>query len=168
MTQSPNFKIKKYNKNKRYRCFNNKEIKIKGVIHMDITSRSWCAKICPILIVEQYTTNQMQRDVLPKLGISLKQTKQQDKTKLKHPALPREALWDLDQDSEPELDIQYKDEAPPQSSVPRALSPDTSDSENAPLLSPKCVPEEQAARAALIQPSRPNPVNREPLGIRKC
>ena len=30
-----------------------------------------------------------------------------DKKKLKHPALPREAMWELDEDSEPELDIQY-------------------------------------------------------------
>ena len=58
-----------------------------------------------------------------------------DKTKLKHPALPREEMWDLEQDSEPELDIQYKDEEPSHSAVPRALSPATSDSENAPLLS---------------------------------
>ena len=63
-----------------------------------------------------------------------------DKTQLKHPALPREALWDLDQEPEPELDIQYRDEVPPQSSVPRALSPDTSGSESAPLFSHKRVP----------------------------
>ena len=135
---------------------------------MNITSGSWCAKRCPIIILEQNTTNLMGRDVLPKLGISLQQTKQQDKTKLKYSALPSEALWDLDQDSEPELDVQYKDEVPPQSSVPRALSPDTSESENAPLLSHKRVHEEQAAKAALIQPSRPNPVTENPWGIRKC
>ena len=63
-----------------------------------------------------------------------------DKTKLKHPALPREAIWDLEQDSEPELDIQYKDEEPSHSAVLRALSPDSSDSENAPLLSHTRVP----------------------------
>ena len=101
MTQNPNVKMEKYKENKRYRCFNNKEIKIKGVIHMDITFGSWCAKRCPILIVEQNTTNLMGRDVLPKLGISLQQTKQQ---------------------------------------------------------------EEQDATASMIQPSRPNPANREPLG----
>ena len=49
-------------------------------------------------------------------------------------------MRDLDQDSEPELDIQYKDEEPPHSAVPRALSTDTSDSENAPLLSHTRVP----------------------------
>ena len=77
MTQNSNVRIEKYNENKRYRCFNNKEIKIKGVMHLDITSGSGCAKRCPILIVEQNTTNLMGRDVLPKLGISLQQTKQQ-------------------------------------------------------------------------------------------
>ena len=76
-TQNPNVRLEKYNENKHYRCFNNKEIKIKGVIHMDITSGSWCAKRCPILIVKQNTTNLMGRDVLPKLGISLQKTKQQ-------------------------------------------------------------------------------------------
>ena len=86
---------------------------------MDIKSGSWCAKRCPILIVEQYTANLMGRDILPKLGISLQQTKQQDKKKLKQPVLPREAAWDLDQKLEPELDIQYKVEEPPQSSAPR-------------------------------------------------
>ena len=42
-------------------------------------------------------------------------------------------MWDLEQDSERELDIQCKDEEPSHSAVLRALSPDTSDSENAPL-----------------------------------
>ena len=77
MSNNPNIKIERYNENKRYRCFNNKEIKIKGVIHMDITSGNWIAKKCQILIVENNTTNLMGRDMLPKLGISLQQTKQQ-------------------------------------------------------------------------------------------
>ena len=167
MMQNPNVKIENLNENKYYRCFNNKEIKIKGVIPIDITSGSWCAKRCPILIVEQNTTKLMGRDVLPKLGISLQQTKQPDKTKLKQPVLPQGNLWDFDHDSEPELNIQYKYDEPTQDSIPRALSPDTSDSENAPLRSPKRVPEEQATRAALTQPDCPNPVNRETLGIQK-
>ena len=49
-------------------------------------------------------------------------------------------MWDLEQDSEPKYDIQYKDEEPSHSAVPRALSSDTSDSENAPLLSHTRVP----------------------------
>ena len=63
-----------------------------------------------------------------------------DKAKLRQPVLPREAVWDLDSDSEPEIDIRYKDQEPPQSAVPRVLSPDSSDSENAPLLSHTSVP----------------------------
>ena len=49
-------------------------------------------------------------------------------------------MWDLEQDSEQELEIQYKDEEPSHSAVPRALSTDTSDSENAPPLSQMSVP----------------------------
>ena len=51
MTQNTNVRTEKYTENKRYRCINKKEIKIKS-IHMDITFGSWCAKRCPILIVE--------------------------------------------------------------------------------------------------------------------
>ena len=163
MSNNLNIKIKRYNENKRYRCFNNKGIKIKGVIHMDITSGNWIAKNCQILIVEQNTTNLMGRDMLPKLGISLQQTKQQDKQKLKHPALPREAMWDFDEDSEPELDIQYKEDKQ-QNPAQRPITPDSSVSENAPLIRHTLVPEEQAARASTIQPCRPNPINTEPLG----
>ena len=77
MSNNSNIKIERHNENKRYRCFNNKEIKIKGVIHMDITSGNRIAKKCQILIVDQSTTNLMGRDMLPKRGISLQQTKQQ-------------------------------------------------------------------------------------------
>ena len=77
MSNNSKIKIERYNENKRYSCFNNKEIKIKGVIHMDITSGKWIAKKCQILKVEQNTTNLMGRDMLPKLGINLQQTKQQ-------------------------------------------------------------------------------------------
>ena len=101
--------------------------------------------------------------MLPKLGISLQLTKQQDKQKLKHPPLPREAMWDFDEDSEPELDIQYKEDKQ-QNPAPRPITPDSSDSENAPPISHTRVPEEQTARAAPVQPCRPNPVNTNPLG----
>ena len=47
MTQNPNVKIEKYNENKCSRCFKNKEIKIKGVILMDITFGSWFEKNMP-------------------------------------------------------------------------------------------------------------------------
>ena len=58
-----------------------------------------------------------------------------DQATLRHPALPREIMWDWDHDSEPELDIQYK----PQSQ-PNPITSDTDDSENAPLFSHKRVP----------------------------
>ena len=62
-----------------------------------------------------------------------------DKQKLKHPALPREAMWDFDEDSEPELDIQYKEDEQ-QNPAQRTITPDSSDSENAPLISHTRVP----------------------------
>ena len=52
-----------------------------------------------------------------------------DKATLCQPALPRELMWDWDNDSEPELDIQYKTQSKP------TRSTDSNDSENAPLLS---------------------------------
>ena len=57
-----------------------------------------------------------------------------DQTTLCHPALPRELIWDWDNDWEPELDIQYKAQSQP------ARSSDSDDSENAPLLSRTRVP----------------------------
>ena len=62
-----------------------------------------------------------------------------EKQKLKHPALSREAMWDFDEDSEPELDIQYKEDEQ-QNSAQRPITPDSSDSENAPLISHTRVP----------------------------
>ena len=54
-----------------------------------------------------------------------------DKAKLKQPVLPRESVRDLDNGSEPELNIRYKDDNAP---IPRSpiQSPDTSDSKDAP------------------------------------
>ena len=57
-----------------------------------------------------------------------------DQETLRHPALPRELIWDWDNDSKPELDIQYKDQSKP------ARSSDSNGSENAPLLSHTRVP----------------------------
>ena len=62
-----------------------------------------------------------------------------DKKKLKHPALPREAMWEFDGDLEPELNIQYK-EGEQQTLAQRAITPDSSNSVNAPLLSHTRVP----------------------------
>ena len=49
-------------------------------------------------------------------------------------------MWDLENDSEPELDFRYKDEEALKEDRPTVPSPETTDSENAPLLSPKRVP----------------------------
>ena len=57
-----------------------------------------------------------------------------DQATLRQPPLPRELIWDCDNDSEPELDIQYKAQLQP------ARSSDSDDSENAPLLSHPRVP----------------------------
>ena len=57
-----------------------------------------------------------------------------DQATLRQPPLPTELIWDWENDSEPELDMQYK----AQSQLAR--SSDYDDSENAPLLSHTCVP----------------------------
>ena len=49
-----------------------------------------------------------------------------DRKKLKLPALPREAMWDFDEGSQPELDIQYKEDKH-QNPAQRAITPDSSD-----------------------------------------
>ena len=62
-----------------------------------------------------------------------------DKQKLEHTSLPREAMWDFNEDSEPELDIQYKEDEQ-QIPAQRPITPDSSESENAPLISLTRVP----------------------------
>ena len=57
-----------------------------------------------------------------------------DQATLRQPLLPRELIWDWDNDSEPELDIQYKAQSQP------ARSSDSHNLENAPLLSHTRVP----------------------------
>ena len=55
------------------------------------------------------------------------------------PVLPRESMLDLENDSEQELDIRYKDEEATKENRPPVPSPETSHTENAALLSPKRV-----------------------------
>ena len=95
-------------------------------------------------MVGHKTHNLTGRDVLQKLGIYLQQkpNKSPDQATLRHPALPKEIMWDWDHDSESELDIQYKAQ-----SQPNSVTSDTEDSENARLLSHKRVPEEKASLA---------------------
>ena len=54
---------------------NNNDIAIKGVLHMELKSGSWNAKNCKIIIVDYRMNNIMGRDVLAKLGITLKAEK---------------------------------------------------------------------------------------------
>ena len=70
-----NAEIHPYNEGKKYRCFNNNDIAIKGVLHMELKSGSWNAKNCKILFVGKKTNNIMGRDVLAELGITLKAEK---------------------------------------------------------------------------------------------
>ena len=74
-----NPEIHTYKNDTKNRCFNNNDIEIKDVLHLDLQSGSWTAKQCRILIVENKTNNIMGRDVLAKLGITLKAQKPQGK-----------------------------------------------------------------------------------------
>ena len=58
-----------------YKCFNNNNIDIKGLLIIDIESASTSAKACRVLIVNSKTNNIMGRDLLSKLGITLNATK---------------------------------------------------------------------------------------------
>ena len=59
-----NAEIHPYNEETKYRCFNNNDIAIKGVVHMELKSGSWNAKNCKILVVDNKTNNIMGRDEL--------------------------------------------------------------------------------------------------------
>ena len=62
-----------------------------------------------------------------------------DRKLLKQPVLSPAAIWDMEQDSEPELNIQYR-EAQKQSRPGINITSESDDSENAPLLSPTRTP----------------------------
>ena len=53
----PNATIHPYNEFTKFRCFNNNNIQIQGVLHLDIKSGSWSAKQCKVLIVDNKTNN---------------------------------------------------------------------------------------------------------------
>ena len=59
---------------------------------------------------------------------------------LKQPVLSPAAIWDMEQDSEPELNIQYREEAQKESRPAFNIISESDDSENAPLLSPTRTP----------------------------
>ena len=67
----------------------------------------------------------------------------QDCKLLKQPVLSPAAIWDMEQDSEPELNIQYREEAQKESRPGINITSENDDSENAPLLSPMRTPEEK-------------------------
>ena len=67
----PNAAIHSHKEYTKYRCFNNNNIQIRGVFHLDIKSGSWSAKQCKVLIVENKTNNIMGRELLAKLSITL-------------------------------------------------------------------------------------------------
>ena len=58
-------------KTKKYKYFNNQDIRNTGVLHISIKSRSWKANNCKILLVNHLPQNALRRDVLHKLGTSL-------------------------------------------------------------------------------------------------
>ena len=78
----PNAAILPYKENTKYRCFNNNNIQIRGVLLLDITSGSWVAKQCKVLIVHNKTNNIMGRDLLAKIGITLNANKPKGKQTL--------------------------------------------------------------------------------------
>ena len=63
-----------------------------------------------------------------------------DRKLLKQPVLSHAAIWDMDQDSEPELNIQYREDAKKGTRPEVNIASESDDSENAPLLSPTRTP----------------------------
>ena len=67
----PNTKIESFMENTIYRCFNNNNNDIKGVLIIDIKLGSCTANRCKVLIVNNKTNHIMGRDILTKQGITL-------------------------------------------------------------------------------------------------
>ena len=57
-------KIVPYKEPEKIKCFNNKLIKIEGVLHLDLKSGSYNAPGCQNLLVENKTNNIMGGDIL--------------------------------------------------------------------------------------------------------
>ena len=79
---------------------------------------------------------------LNKQNLSYKQIKNfaSDRRLLKQPVLSPAAILDMDQDSEPELNIQYREAAQKEPQTGNNTHTESDDSENAPLLSPTRTP----------------------------
>ena len=76
----PESKITNFKEKTRYKCFNNQEIKILGVLQITLKSGAWTARNCNILLVNNLPQNVMGRDILRQLGIQLTATKPTGKT----------------------------------------------------------------------------------------
>ena len=76
----PDTSISKFTEKTKYKCFNNQDIQIKGVLNINLKSGSWKATDCKILLVNNLPQNVMGRDILRKLGIHLIASKPKDKT----------------------------------------------------------------------------------------
>ena len=68
-------KITMFDEKSRYKCFNNQDIKILGVLHITLKSGAWTANNCRILLVKHLPQPVMGRDILQQLGIVLTATK---------------------------------------------------------------------------------------------
>ena len=73
-------RITTFDEKSRYKCFNNQEIKISGVLHITLKSGAWTAKNCSILLVKNLLQPVMGRDILQQIGIYLTATKPTGKT----------------------------------------------------------------------------------------
>ena len=73
-------RITTFDEKSRYKCFNNQDIKISGVLHITLKSGAWTAKNCGILLVKHLPQPVMGRDILQQLGIYLTATKPTYKT----------------------------------------------------------------------------------------
>ena len=78
--QNKESKITIFDGKSRYKCFNNQDIKILGVLHITFESGAWTAKNCRILLVKHLPQPVMGRDILQQLGIVLTATKPTGKT----------------------------------------------------------------------------------------
>ena len=78
--QNKESKITMFDEKSRYKCFNNQDIKILGVLHITLKSGAWTAKNCRILLVKHLPQPVMGRDILQQLGIFLTATKPIGKT----------------------------------------------------------------------------------------
>ena len=118
---------------------------------MHLRSGHWDATDNKILVVNSNTVNLLGRDVLGNFGFTLSQMK--DKRFLQNPTLTPAATWDRDKNSEFNLDIQYRPDAPPPQDTPSGelKTTDPSDSHDAPLKPAQKAEKAQATNAARLE-----------------